>query len=252
MEKENIILRKKEDYICWKDYISLLVEEKESYEGFEENSECTKAQKAKALTIIKKYLDFSLHHFFHETLEVLEKYCIRKEEVKLLQLENELDRPQGRFFLEKINQFNIKFRNVMILGGKMATNKTIFKPFNLAPAMTSVELLKHDVEVGESNGKALTYNEVFAKLQKIAEISQELYLKKMRTTSTFLCYKCNQAGHKKLECKNDLYCSYCKKSGHSLYSCKNKTRNEYQSDNSGFTGAFIEMVKNIDFMINSI
>eukprot|EP00924_Labyrinthula_sp_SR-Ha-C_P008848 snap_masked-scaffold_2-processed-gene-4.22-mRNA-1 protein AED:1.00 eAED:1.00 QI:0/0/0/0/1/1/2/0/771 len=259
MEKENIILKRKEDYICWKDYVSLVIDSKELSEVFEKDVESTKAQKAKALTIIKKHLDFSLHHVLHgirnpvEAFDLLEKYCIGNKEIKLMHLENELDNVKGRFFLEKINNFNVTYRNFVMLGGEMANNKVIYKLLNLAPATTSVELLKHDVEVSVSGGRSMNYNEVFTKLQRIAEISQELYLKKMKSTSAFLCFKCNQPGHKKYECNNEWYCSYCKKSGHSQFSCRNKIKNENQNENNNsFAGAFIGVLKSVDFTINSV
>eukprot|EP00924_Labyrinthula_sp_SR-Ha-C_P013854 snap_masked-scaffold_5-processed-gene-15.15-mRNA-1 protein AED:1.00 eAED:1.00 QI:0/0/0/0/1/1/3/0/183 len=131
MDKENVTFKKKEDFICWKDYVTLLIESKELYEVLEKDIETTKPQNAKALTIMKKHMDFSLHHILHgirdpiEALDVLGKYSIDKKEVKLLQLQNDLDKPEGRVFLEKINHFNTFLNAGWTNAGKKGNLQTL-------------------------------------------------------------------------------------------------------------------------------
>eukprot|EP00924_Labyrinthula_sp_SR-Ha-C_P000116 snap_masked-scaffold_39-processed-gene-1.31-mRNA-1 protein AED:1.00 eAED:1.00 QI:0/0/0/0/1/1/3/0/111 len=63
-----------------------------------------KEKKAKVLTIIRKYLDISLHYLIHgmrepcEVFDVIEKYCIGDKKEKLLILEDSLNNSEGRYF----------------------------------------------------------------------------------------------------------------------------------------------------------
>eukprot|EP00924_Labyrinthula_sp_SR-Ha-C_P006147 maker-scaffold_54-snap-gene-1.24-mRNA-1 protein AED:0.37 eAED:0.41 QI:0/0/0/0.5/1/1/2/0/516 len=206
----------------------------------------TKEKKAKVLTIIRKYLDISLHYLIHgirepsEVINIIEKYCIGNKTERILRLEDSLSNPEGRYFLEKIKSFNVSYRDMMMLGGTFSDEKAIHKLFSIAPNNLAVSLLQKEIQV---------YANV------IPEKQHEEFIKKSnvhRERSALLCYKYNQKVHFKINCHNPWYCTICKKQGHSSYRCihndRNKKENDNKKHNNTFVNTFIGMLK-ADFNI---
>eukprot|EP00924_Labyrinthula_sp_SR-Ha-C_P001401 snap_masked-scaffold_44-processed-gene-1.42-mRNA-1 protein AED:1.00 eAED:1.00 QI:0/-1/0/0/-1/1/1/0/134 len=124
-ENPGIILCNKKNYLEWKEYVTILLESKglESTINNQENFTDTpdtfgfiqsneKEKKAKAITILRRHIDISLHYLVHgvkspaTALQIVEEYCIGNKDQYLLTLEDKLNNSSGRFFLEKLKSFN--------------------------------------------------------------------------------------------------------------------------------------------------
>eukprot|EP00924_Labyrinthula_sp_SR-Ha-C_P011895 snap_masked-scaffold_76-processed-gene-0.56-mRNA-1 protein AED:1.00 eAED:1.00 QI:0/-1/0/0/-1/1/1/0/416 len=262
----NLILRGKHNLIQWKEFIAILIESKGlshilEEKDFLDNDDPSvvskrKEERAKALTIIRKYLDISLHYLIHgvrkpkEAFSIIEVHCIGDKDETILKLEDKLSNPEGRYFLEKLKSFNTSYRDIIMLGGKLVESKVIHKMFSIAPSNLAVALLQNEIQLYSklSPERKITYSEVYSKLLTIAERQQEEYLKKTnlyRDRAAFLCFKCNKKGHIKANCSNPWYCTICKKEGHSSYRCKFNERNKQEqnksNENESFDNEFVGM-----------
>eukprot|EP00924_Labyrinthula_sp_SR-Ha-C_P002007 snap_masked-scaffold_30-processed-gene-3.105-mRNA-1 protein AED:1.00 eAED:1.00 QI:0/-1/0/0/-1/1/1/0/178 len=162
-ETPGIMLIGKKNFMEWKEYIIILIESKgldfvltskenlieenDSSLSEEGNNKTTiRASKAKVLTIIRKHLDMSLHYLIHgikqphEAIEIIEQYCIGNKNEHLLLLEDQLNTPEGRYFLERLKNFNTSFKNFRMLGGQLDEQKVIHKLFLLSPPTMDVLL----------------------------------------------------------------------------------------------------------------
>eukprot|EP00924_Labyrinthula_sp_SR-Ha-C_P000169 snap_masked-scaffold_39-processed-gene-2.38-mRNA-1 protein AED:1.00 eAED:1.00 QI:0/0/0/0/1/1/2/0/126 len=118
----NLVLTGKNNFIQWKEFISLEAVFTKDIPGtnieVESNTSTgssMKEKKAKVLTIVRKYLDINLHYLIHgirkpsEVFGVIEKYCIGNKKEKLMTLDDSLNNPEGRYSLEKLKNFNTAY-----------------------------------------------------------------------------------------------------------------------------------------------
>eukprot|EP00924_Labyrinthula_sp_SR-Ha-C_P000148 snap_masked-scaffold_39-processed-gene-2.63-mRNA-1 protein AED:0.47 eAED:0.47 QI:0/-1/0/1/-1/1/1/0/1363 len=265
-DKSRIMLYDKENFMEWKEYIINLVESKDlehvltgedviepSNEGSSTLS--TKTSKAKVLKIIRQHLDILLHYLIHgikdpkEAMKVIENYCIGNRAEMLLLLEDKLNKPDGRYFLEKLTDFNKSYRNFKMLNGELNEQKVIHKMFLFAPKTMDILLLKKELELSarfEPNKKP-SYHEVFGKMHQLAMKAQDEYKRRINSNGrslSIICFKCNKPGHRKINCQNAWYCTICKTEGHSSYTCKRQnttenTKYQKQNEKEDFANAFM-------------
>eukprot|EP00924_Labyrinthula_sp_SR-Ha-C_P001914 snap_masked-scaffold_30-processed-gene-2.39-mRNA-1 protein AED:1.00 eAED:1.00 QI:0/0/0/0/1/1/2/0/256 len=214
----------------------------------------TEISKAKVLRIICQHLDIMLHYILHgitepKNIAITENYRIRNRADILLLQEDNLNRPDGRYFLERLTSFNKSYRNIKMLNDQLDEQKVIHMLFLFSAKTMDILLLKKDVELSakfEPNKKP-SYNEVFGKLHQIAAKAQDEHKRRINTNGRYLSiisFKCNKPGHRKINCPNEWCCTICKAQGHSSYTCKrqNTTDNmkyERHKEKKDFANTFM-------------
>eukprot|EP00924_Labyrinthula_sp_SR-Ha-C_P012158 snap_masked-scaffold_26-processed-gene-4.134-mRNA-1 protein AED:1.00 eAED:1.00 QI:0/-1/0/0/-1/1/1/0/328 len=283
-ENPGIILQDKKNYLEWKEYVTILLESKgldstiSTQQRSQDNQDVfsfiqanEKEKNAKALTILRRHITISLHYLIHgvkypaEALKIIEEYCIGNKDQFLLNLEDQLNKPSGRFFLEKLKNFNKIYRDFIMLGGVNEEAKIIHKLFVLSPRSMAVSLLQQEILFNDrlNPNQKTKYNEIYGKLLIIAENQQDDYIRRSNAhnRSVLVCFRCNQPGQYKSEFTNPWYCTICKRQGHSAYKCRNnnKKKNDYKNENernnnnnnNSFANAFMGVLHE-DFRILKI